>query len=313
MNKDLYCHPVRIQTNNRLCLMKLLDRLRTDIRRKGLSRSTEKTYINWTLDYIRFHGKKHPANLESNDVTMYLNYLVNQRHVAPSTQNQALCAILFLYRNTLSQPDFYIEHIQWSKKPRKVPLVLSQQEVKSLLNHIPFNENLPIRLLYGGGLRVSEVIRLRIADIDFEHAQLRIVDAKGKKDRITPFPQSLHNEVRRQIERVRTMHATDLRHGLGHAELPHALHRSTKQPVTHYNRHYHAGQIRNQTRLNRIPGLTHSHRTEIHRNDIERGLGRPEHGASHLHKDGILPVGRNHISHYTHRATARQRTNNCHG
>jgi integron integrase len=217
---------------------KLMIRLRNDIRRKGLSRNTEKSYVNWVLDYIRFHKKQHPDSLNEKHVTEYLDYLVNHRFVAPSTQNQALCAILFLYRNTLCKPDFYVNQVEWSKKPRRIPLVLSKEEVKSILNHLPAHDSLPIRLIYGSGLRVSEAIRLRIADIDFESAQLRICASKGKKDRITLFPQSLHQEVRNQILLVRKIHMSDRANGFGHAVLPYALHKKYPGASTNLNWQY---------------------------------------------------------------------------
>jgi integron integrase len=217
---------------------KLMVRFRNDIRRRGLSLSTEKSYVNWVLDYIRFHKKQHPETLSKDHVTAYLDYLVNIRHVAPSTQNQALCAILFLYRQTLHIQDFYLEEVEWSKKPRRLPVVLTQDEVKRILENLPPDEQLPIRLMYGSGLRVSEVIRLRIADIDFDQAHIRICNAKGKKDRISLFPASLHDDMRRQIARVQRIHAFDLKNGHGHAELPHALHKKYPGASTSLNWQY---------------------------------------------------------------------------
>lgn len=262
---------------------KLLDRVRNDIRRKGLSFSTEKTYVNWTLDFIKFHNKQHPKSLSSDDVTQYLNYLVNRRHVAPSTQNQALCAILFLYRNTLNQPDFYIDKIDWSKKPRRIPLVLSQPEIKKLLSHIPPSDQLPIRLIYGSGLRVSEAIRLRITDIDFEHAELRICDAKGKKDRITIFPQSLHDDVQKQIQRVHKIHKFDLNNGHGHAELPHALHKKYPGASVSFNWQY----LFPSSRVGIDPRSGNTARHHVSRTTLSRSLKEALH-ASNITKNVTL-------------------------
>ena len=247
---------------------KLMVRLRNDIRRRGLSMSTEKTYANWVLDFIRFHKKQHPAHLTPDHVTDYLNYLVNDRHVAPSTQNQALCAILFLYRNTLSQPDFYVNEVEWSKKPRKIPLVLSQQEVRLLLRNVPATEQLPVRLLYGSGLRVSEVIRLRVADVDFEHAQLRICAAKGNKDRITIFPKSLFEDVRKQIDKVNRIHQRDLSIGYGHTDLPFALHKKYPGASASLNWQY----VFPSSRVSKNPRSGKWSRHHISRSTLARAL-----------------------------------------
>ncbi|MCH8524594.1 MAG: integron integrase [Balneolales bacterium] len=292
--QDKINHPASPQSQNHVKLPsksqrstlpkpKLLDQLRNDIRRKGLSRSTEKTYVNWNLDYIKFHNKQHPETLNADHVTEYLNYLVNKRHVAPSTQNQALCAVLFLYRNTLNQPDFYVNEVQWSKKPRKLPLVLSMEEVKRLLDCIPPQDQLPIRLMYGSGLRVSETIRLRIADVDFEHAQLRIIDAKGKKDRLTLFPQSLHENIRRQIERVREMHKVDLKRGYGHAELPHALHKKYPGASTNLNWQY----LFPSARISENPRSGNMARHHIARTTLSRSF-KEALKLSNIHKNATL-------------------------
>lgn len=203
---------------------KLLVSLRNKIRRKGLSYSTEKSYTQWTKQFIYFHNKSHPKDLDATHVQKFLDHLVNHRHVSPSTQNQALSAILFLYRHVLEQPDFFVDNIDWSKKPRRIPTVLSVDEVSRIFSLIDPRVQLPIKLMYGSGLRVSEVIRLRITDIDFEHCQLHIRYSKGKKDRFTIFPKSLFEEIQAQIQKVHRIHKRDLQNGLGHAPLPFALH-----------------------------------------------------------------------------------------
>lgn len=204
---------------------KLLDLLRSKIRRKGYSYSTEKSYSQWTKQYIYFFNKTHPTELNSTHVLKFLDHLVNRRHVAPSTQNQALSALLFLYRHVLDQPDFYVENIDWSKKPRRIPTVLSVDEISTIFKHTDQFVILPIKLMYGSGLRVSEVIRLRITDIDFEHNQLQIRNSKGKKDRFTIFPLSLLDDIQSQIQKVHRIHKRDLANNLGHAPLPYALHK----------------------------------------------------------------------------------------
>jgi integron integrase len=262
---------------------KLMVRFRNDIRRRGLSLSTEKSYVNWVLDYIRFHKKQHPETLSQEHVTAYLDYLVNIRHVAPSTQNQALCAILFLYRQTLHIQDFYLEEVEWSKKPRRLPVVLTQDEVKRILENLPPDEQLPIRLMYGSGLRVSEVIRLRIADIDFDQAHIRICNAKGKKDRISLFPASLHDDMRRQIARVQRIHAFDLKNGHGHAELPHALHKKYPGASTSLNWQY----VFPSSRVSRDPRSGNWARHHIARTTLARAF-RTAMNACNIHKHATL-------------------------
>lgn len=153
---------------------KLLTQVRNKIRAKGYSYSTEKSYILWIKQYVKFHKLKHPETLNQRHVSSFLNYLVNQRHVAGSTQNQALSAILFLYRNVLDNNDFFVENLDWSKKPKRIPVVLSKEEVSEIMKCIKPELLLPVKLLYGAGLRASELVRLRVCDVDFAHAQIQI-------------------------------------------------------------------------------------------------------------------------------------------
>ena len=154
--------------NHRKKQKKLLPTLRDDIRLKGYSYNTEKNYVKWVRDFIFFHNKTHPDKLDESDVSDFLTFLVNKRNVSPSTQNQALCAILFLYRQVLGRKDFYVREIQWSKKSTRIPVVLSVAEVKRLLDAVSGKAALPLKLMYGTGLRVSECIRLRVQDLDHD-------------------------------------------------------------------------------------------------------------------------------------------------
>ena len=205
--------------------VKLLDRVRNTIRLKGYSYNTEKTYIRWIKDYIIYNHKTHPNELDESHVKKWLIWLVNKRNVSPSTQNQALCAVLFLYRNALDQTDFFIHDLIWSKKPKQIPIVLSKEEVSLLFSHISPKYQLPFRLLYGAGLRCSELLRLRIGDIDMEHNQLLIRSAKGKSDRYTLLPQSLISSIEKRIVQVEKLHQNDIKKGFGMALLPFALHK----------------------------------------------------------------------------------------
>lgn len=203
---------------------KLLDRVRNAIRIKGYSYSTEKNYVKWIRQYILYHQKQHPSNLDELHVRAFLNHLVNQLSVAPSTQNQALCALLFLYREVIGKKDFYINGLTWSKKPKRIPVVLTVREVENLFRFIKHKHDLPVRLLYGAGLRSSEVLRLRVGDIDFGHSQILVRNSKGKQDRFTLLPSALKADLEKQIEQVKKLHQRDLQRGYGHANLPYALH-----------------------------------------------------------------------------------------
>ena len=202
---------------------KLMVQIREKIHLKGYSYSTEKNYIKWIREYIFFHQKTHPLKLNEQNVRAFLNYLVTKRYVAPSTQNQALCAILFLYRQVLDMQNFYVEQVEWSKKTSRLPVVLSFEEVRKLLDVLQGKAKLPLKLMYGTGMRISECIRLRIMDIDTEYKQITIKDGKGKKDRTTVLPLSLLDGVEKQIQIVRKIHEMDVKKGFGAVSIPHAL------------------------------------------------------------------------------------------
>ncbi len=204
---------------------KLLDQVRNTIRLKGLSYNTEKTYIRWIKDYIIFNKKIHPNELNESHVKNWLVWLVNKRNVSASTQNQALSAVLFLYRNVLDKTDFFIHDLVWSKKPKRIPIVLSKNEINLLLNHISPKYQLHFRLLYGAGLRSSELLRLRIGDIDLENNQLLVRSGKGNSDRYTLLPQSLIPGVLKRIQQAERVHSKDVAKGYGMALLPFALHK----------------------------------------------------------------------------------------
>lgn len=204
---------------------KLLQQVRDLIRKKGYSYSTEKSYTSWIRQYILFHQKQHPLTLDQNDVEKFLTYLVNQKNVAGATQNQALSALLFLYRDILQQSRFFVDNVNWSRKPKRIPVVLSKDEVWCVLKLLDSKTSLTIKLLYGAGLQVSEVIRLRICDLDFAHCQLQIRSGKGKTDRFTMIPESLQDALMQQVRKVQKLHERDCLRGKGDVSLPFALHK----------------------------------------------------------------------------------------
>ncbi len=201
---------------------KLLDQLSDTLRTKHYSYRTEEAYLDWVRRYILFHHKKHPAEMGAPEIRDFLTHLATERNVAASTQNQALSAILFLYREVLQRE---IEPILLSgaKRPERLPTVLTRQEAISVINQLTGTNKLMAQLLYGSGLRLMECVRLRVKDIDFEYKTITVRDGKGEKDRVTPMPDSIIPHLQRQIERVRLLHQEDLAAGFGRVYLPNAL------------------------------------------------------------------------------------------
>jgi len=162
----------------------LLDRVRESIRVRQYSMSTEKSYVAWIRRFILFHGKRHPSEMEKSEIEAFLTHLAVNRQVSPSTQNQALQAILFLYRNVLKTELPWIDDVIRAKPKIRVPVVLSSDEMCVLLDSMPPAQYLPASLLYGAGLRISECLRLRVGDIDFSQHTIRVYHGKGGKDRL---------------------------------------------------------------------------------------------------------------------------------
>lgn len=208
--------------------VKLLDQLRAAIRARGYSIRTEKAYVSWVVRYIHFHGLRHPADLDENDIASYLTHLAVNLNVASNTQNQALSALSFLYKTVLRKPLGPMIDAVRAKKPKKLPTVLSRSEIRLLLNELDSVHKLLAAVLYGSGMRLMEGIRLRVKDLDFEYQTIHIQSAKGAKDRIVTFPKALHRAFRLQLERSRLLHESDLARGLGEVHLPNALARKYK-------------------------------------------------------------------------------------
>jgi integron integrase len=203
---------------------KLLEQMRDTIRTKHYSYRTEETYLDWARRYILFHQKRHPAEMGATEIQAFLAHLASGRTVAASTQHQALSAILFLYREVLHKE---IEPVLLSsaKRPERLPTVLTHEEVLHVINHLSGAHKLMVQLLYGSGLRLMECIRLRIKDIDFEYKTITVRDGKGEKDRVTPLPDTVTADLKRQMERARILHEQDLAEGYGEVYLPDALQR----------------------------------------------------------------------------------------
>ena len=204
---------------------RLLERVSAAMRLRHLSRRTEQAYVGWIRRYILFHDKRHPTVLGAPEVSAYLTHLAVHGKVSASTQNQALSALLFLYREVLGQQLPWMDEVVRAKRPMRLPVVLSRDEVGALLAGMRGVEHLMASLLYGAGLRLLECCRLRVKDIDMGRGELTIRDGKGGKDRVTLLPVRLVAPLSTHLERVRTQHENDLARGLGSVELPQALER----------------------------------------------------------------------------------------
>ena len=204
---------------------KLLDQMRDRIRVKHYSLSTEKTYLYWVRFFIRFRGLRHPRDMGAAEVEAFLSHLATQREVSAGTQNQAMHAILFLYRDVLGITLPWLDGITRAKPSKRLPVVLTQAETQRLLAATRGTAGLVVRLLYGTGMRLMEGLRLRVKDLDFDRRQITIRAGKGDKDRVTMLPGSLITELHAHLAERRRWHDLDLVKGMADVELPHALDR----------------------------------------------------------------------------------------
>lgn len=203
----------------------LIDRVRFQLRTIHYSYATEKTYTEWIKRYILFHNKQHPKNLSAPHVEKFLNYLAVQKRVSASTQNQALNALVFLYKNVLRQDLGDLPNLLRAQRSKRLPVVLTRLEVMSILDHLNGTAQLITELLYGTGMRLMEGLRLRAKDLDFEKNLITVRAGKGDKDRITMLPRNLKTPLIVHLQRVRRLHESDLRQGYGEAALPFSLDR----------------------------------------------------------------------------------------
>jgi integron integrase len=204
---------------------RLLDRFRDEIRRRHYSYRTEQAYLHWIKRFIYYHGKRHPAEMSPVEVTDFLTHLSRERSVAAATQNQALNALLFLYGQVLGKSLPWMDGIQRAKRPVRVPVVLTREEVKALLAQLEGTKWIMAGLLYGAGLRLRECLKLRVKDVDFGYKQIVVRDGKGSKDRVTMFPVALVEPLRQHLVRVKRLQERDLEEGYGEVELPFAIER----------------------------------------------------------------------------------------
>ncbi len=204
---------------------KLLDRVRHAIRVRHYSIRTEEAYVAWIKRYIFFHGKRHPSSMGAEEINVFLTHLAVEGEVASSTQSQALSAILFLYKHVLCEEVGWIDDLVRAKRGRRLPDVLSRDEVRAVLDRIEGIAHLLCTLMYGSGMRVMECVRLRVHDVDFARNEILVREGKGGKDRHTMLPASVKGVLERHLIRVKNLHEQDRSVGYGRVYLPHALQR----------------------------------------------------------------------------------------
>jgi integron integrase len=207
---------------------KLLDQVRETIRRKHYSLRTESTYIDWIKRYIFFHHKRHPKDMGATEIEQFLNHLAVEKRVAASTQNQALSALIFLYRAVLRLDLEWMKNLERAKKPARLPVVMTESEVGRVLAHLDGRNWLMASLLYGAGLRLMECVRLRVKDVDFQYRQITVRDGKGNKDRVTMLPEASAELLKAHLKKINELHAQDSVAGYEGVYLPYALDRKYK-------------------------------------------------------------------------------------
>jgi integron integrase len=204
---------------------KLLDQLREALRSRHYSDRTEQTYCSWVKRFIYFHNVRHPQEMAEPEINAFLTYLAVKEKVAASTQNQALSALLFLYRHVLGREVGDLGEVIRARKPKRLPVVMTREEIKAVLANLYSDKWLMASLMYGAGLRLMECLRLRVQDLDFSRNEILVRDGKGAKDRITMLPESLKTPLQEQLKSVKAIHERDLADGWGRVLLPHALDR----------------------------------------------------------------------------------------
>ncbi|MGH8233388.1 MAG: integron integrase [Rhodanobacteraceae bacterium] len=256
--------------------------MRARIRRLGLSIRTEESYVGWVRRFILANGKRHPRNLGAREIEAFLTHLATQGQVAASTQNQALSALLFLYREVLQQELPWMENIRRAKRPERLPVVLTHEEVAALLIEMNGVTWLMASLLYGAGLRLMECVRLRVQDVDFARREITVRHGKGGKDRRTMLPAAAVEALQGQIAEARRVHERDLAVGYGAVWLPHALARKYPNAAREWAWQYvFPASVRSVDPRSSITRLHHIDATVLQR-AVKQAVRR-----AHIHKPAI--------------------------
>jgi integron integrase len=277
---------------------KLLDRLRDALRLRHYSLRTEEAYVAWARRFILFHHKRHPLEMGAVEINAFLTHLAVAGHVSASTQNQAFAAILFLYQKVLEVDPGRIAGVVRANRPKRLPVVLTPDEVQRVLVLLEGTYRLIVALLYGSGLRLIESLRLRVQDIDLERRELLVRHGKGGKDRRTMVPEALVGDLRRQLERVEALHRRELERGRGQVLLPDAMDRKAPTATTAWAWQW----LFPSARISRDPrsgfvGRHHAHEgpviRAIHEASVKAGLSKraTSHSFRHSFAMHLLEAG----------------------
>lgn len=202
---------------------KYINQLRKEIRLGRYSYQTERAYVGWVKRYLKFLHKRNIQGNYEDKIRAYLNFLTEKKNVAASTQNQALCSLVFFYEHILDVEVGTLQNLKYASKKTNLPVVLSEDEVRSILSNLSGVKKIIVSLLYGSGLRISECLRLRILDLDFDYQQIEIRNSKGNRDRVSILPDSIINPLKHHIKKVAILHQKDTERGYGLVLLPNAL------------------------------------------------------------------------------------------
>lgn len=257
-----------------------LDKLREAIRARHYSIRTEQSYQSWIQRFITYHGYRKPDQLRAEEVKEYLSYLADVRRVAASTQNQALNALVFFYKNVIERPLDEIGEFVRAKTPKRLPVVLTQQEVEKLFEYLSGTYWLMAGLLYGSGLRLMECVRLRVQDVDFEKRQILVRDGKGQKDRVTMLAEKYRVPLQEHVEKVKALHEQDLEAGTGSVYLPSALDRKYPSASKEWGWQY----VFPATKLSSDPRSGTVRRHHLHANTLQSAVKRAARAASIVKK-----------------------------
>jgi integron integrase len=262
---------------------KLLDQLRHELRTEHYALSTEEAYVDWVYRYILFHDKRHPQEMGAEEIKQFLTHLAVERHVAASTQNQALCALLYFYRKVLKREIKHVD-VVWAQRPKRMPEVFTPEEAMAVISHLEGKYWMLGMLQYGAGLRLIESLRLRVKDIDFGYKKITVRDGKGEKDRVTLLPEGVIEPLQKHLPEVKKQHEADLKAGFGTVFMPYALDR--KYP--HKNKEWGWQYVFPASQLSVDPrsGVTQRHhldesamQREVH--DAIRKAGIHKHASCH--------------------------------
>lgn len=252
-----------------------IENLVVEIRRRGYSVRTEQAYAYWARRFLAFTGRLELRALSEVHLQESLEYLAVQRDVAVSTQHQALSALIFFYKHALGRAEVKLGAYRRARRPRKLPVVLTPEEVAQVLSRLSGNQSLMARLLYGAGLRLMECIRLRVKDLDFGYRQILVRDGKGQKDRVVPLPAALVTPLRHHLADVRATHRKDLDDGYGEVFMPHALARKYPKASRDWLWQY----VFPGAQLSVDPRPKVIRRHHIHENTLQRSVGRAARAA----------------------------------